>query len=238
MHLVKVLVILILIFIMAFQTRIILKDISFLNVREVDIIGNNYVEDSTILYLSKVTQDKNLIKINIERGRQLILTEPFIQSAGINIENRKVKIHIIEREPYVYLKAEKGFLAFDKKGVPLSWREKINSIDLPVMSGVKNEFDFSLGKKITHKEIINGLSWFKELPDDFIDIISEINFNNPDKIIIYTLDGVEVYVNDIKTLGERFEILYNKLLKLKEKKYHIEYADLRFGENIYIKYSE
>lgn len=239
-YLTKIIVFLFLVSVFSYEFQIILKDMSFLNIEKIEIIGNNIVDDKTIMLLSKVTRLKNIFRINVEESCRLIETHPFIRSTGITIDEKKVTISIKERDPFVFFNNGKRLLVLDQDGFVLNDSAYITDYDLPVLTGINEDIEYLTGRRIDHSEIMTGLDWFRVIPIEFWSQISEINVGNPGKIIIYTLDGMQIYVDNIQTFPKKFEILYSKLLELKEKKFDIEYFDLRMANDdlIYMEYNK
>ncbi|MCK9224139.1 MAG: cell division protein FtsQ/DivIB [Candidatus Muirbacterium halophilum] len=239
-YLTKIIVFIFLIFVFSFEFQVILKDMDFLNVREIQIIGNNIVDTKTILFLSKITRLKNIIKINIEESKKLIETHPFVKTTGITVNNAKITINIRERDPFVFFNTGKKLLVLDNEGYVLNDEAYITDYDLPVLTGIEDNLKYYTGKILNSEKIVYGLKWFRIIPIEFWSQISEINVANHSKIVIYTLDGMQIFVDNIKTFPKKFEILYSKLLELKEKKFDIEYFDLRTlnDDLIYMEYKE
>ncbi|MFA7577514.1 MAG: cell division protein FtsQ/DivIB [Candidatus Muiribacteriota bacterium] len=231
-YLVKILITFTLAMVFSVQFRFIMKNITHLNVKSVEILGNNIVDEKSIEYLSKITRLKNMFKIDIGKSKSLIETHPFIKAVGISVKNFVVSITVVEREPYVFLQTDKKLIVLDKEGYVLDDNNLMTDFDLPILTGIEEKIEYELGEKITNIEVVNGLKWFLVIPMDFWSQVSEINIADTKKITIFTMDGIQIYVDYVKTLSKKFEILYNKLLELKEKKYHIEYFDLRFGDDL------
>jgi cell division septal protein FtsQ len=232
----KLFIFFMLVFVFSFELKTILSDMDFLNVKKVEITGNNFVPKKIILYLSEITKEKNIIKINVAKSKAMIETHPFIKAVGISYKDLIFNITVKERQPFIFLKNGDNLLVLDKEGYVLQDKSFVTDFDLPVLTGIKKNISYEVGEKIKDKDVLYGLKWFVVIPIEFWPDISEINISKKHNIVIYTLEGVKIYVDYIKTLRKKFEILYRELLKLKEKKYRIEYIDLRFGNNIYIKY--
>lgn len=236
----KIIVFIFLVSVFSFEFQVILKDLDFLNVKEIQILGNNIVDTKTILFLSKITRLKNIIKINVDESRRLIETNPFVKTTGITVDDGKIIINIRERDPFVFFNTGKKLLVLDNEGYVLNDEAYITDYDLPVLTGIEDEIKYNTGRILESEKIDKGLEWFRIIPLEFWSQISEINVGNPAKIIIYTLDGMQIYVDNINTFPKKFEILYSKLLELKEKKFDIEYFDLRTVNDdlIYMEYKE
>jgi len=223
----KVFILISLLFLFSVFTRYIARQVSFLNVRNIEVLGNNIVDTSTIIILSGITRDRNIIKIDVERSKRMIETNPFIRAVGLALEDLNFTITVQERQPFVFLSSNDSLVVLDSDGVILQKKSMLTDYDLPVLTGVKLEKEVSEGDRIDEEDVNRGLYWFKAIPLELWSQISEINIENPAKIIVYTLDGLKIFLTKGTGISEKFEILYNQLLELKEKKYTIEYIDLR-----------
>ncbi|PLX18939.1 MAG: hypothetical protein C0601_03295 [Candidatus Muiribacterium halophilum] len=226
-YLLKIFVLVSLILVFAMFTRQIARQVRFLDVKSIDVLGNNIVDTSTIIILSGITRDKNIIKIDVEKSKRMIETHPFIRAVGLTLKDLDFTITVDERQPFVFLSYNNALLVLDSDGVILQKKSMLTDYDLPVLTGVDIEEIPEEGDRLNDKGVERGLYWFKAIPLELWSQISEINIENPAKIIIYTLDGLKIFLTKGSGISEKFEILYNKLLELKEKKYSIEYIDLR-----------
>ncbi|MEG1501348.1 MAG: cell division protein FtsQ/DivIB, partial [Clostridiales bacterium] len=83
-----------------------------------------------------------------------------------------------------------------------------------------------------------GLSIVSQMPVEALDIISEINVKDPQKIIIYTTDQIEVRIGDSTDFKNKF-IIMNRILEqlsLNSKKDSVQYVDISLPDKPVIFY--
>ncbi|MFW5782751.1 MAG: cell division protein FtsQ/DivIB [Candidatus Muiribacteriaceae bacterium] len=225
----KISLLFLLIFIFSHQLRLILKkaDIPLLRVNDIEVTGNNLVSTKKILLLSGIRRHENKLRLNISKAKSMIETDPFIKAVGILEKDNVFHITVSERRPFVFLKTDTDTAVLDKEGVVLKTGALLTDYDLPVLSGIEHDIFYSEGDKVTDTTVLLGLEWFNAIPINFWSQISELDIQNLRKIIIYTLDGTMIFVDNIPSFTKKFEFFYTKLLELKENIYRIDYFDLR-----------
>ncbi len=108
----------------------------FFTVTGVTINGCNRVSEETILKLSGVKPDSNLLALDLDTMAHSIETHPWIQSASISKKlPDRLEIAITERQPVAMINLDRLYL-LDSTGTVFKKVEKGEKFDLPLITGL------------------------------------------------------------------------------------------------------
>ncbi len=198
--------------------------------KEVEIVPDKakfYIEP--VLELEK---DKNLLFIDIDDLRQMILNIPEVENCKIKkIYPDKLYIDISLRKPFVSVIYNERKYIIDKNGVVLSdIEEEKNYIDI---YGIKIEQNCVNETDRWKLNILDEIKkWYNYFNLRKFFLVNQINFISPNEIILYTDKGsIKIRRTDIKSQMEKLSILLQEVQGNIER---WEYIDLRY-KNIYKK---
>ena len=167
------------------------------NVGEVDVSGNRYLPEETIVSVSGVSNQTSIWKLDKEAVKKQIEDLPEVKKATVSIKlPNSVHIQIEEYHRIGYLMKDSNYYPIVSSGTLL---EPLEKGEIPVLAPVL--INYSEGDEL--QSIIGAL---EELPAEINNAISEIH-HEPTKmdsyhVRIYMNDGYEVSATS-RTLAEK-----------------------------------
>ena len=208
---------------------------------EVEVTGNTIISESKILnicgFLKKTDE---AIKIDPVRSAEDLLSLPYIK--GVSIKDRpprKLIISIEERSPVAFVYG-RGLNLIDRDGFLLPVPNDNIVWDLPSITGIKESLG-KLGQAATAKSVYQALHLISYLQNEnslLLDFISEICMNNKNYIELHLIKGGAAIRLSNDTFKKELFILKNYLVNYLDwnQLQKIEYIDLRFNNQMVIKY--
>ncbi len=120
------------------------------------VLGNEYVPTEEIREVVSSDSNENIISIDLKSIRQQVEGLDYVKSARISRSlPSTIRIDVIEREPFAFLKSSEGLWVIDRDGMILPGREYINSnFSIPALSGKTEELTLAEIRKLKQD------SWF------------------------------------------------------------------------------
>lgn len=157
----------------------------YLSVDEIIIEGNSRITEEEILRVAGISGGMNILTVNSGYAKEGLLAHPYIEEVKIS---RKlpgtVRIEIIEREPYALVLFDE-LRVMDKKGIVFKEYEAMDSLDLPVITGVSSEEEFTSTIKSNIFVLLRALDHGEHLRSEQV---SEIHVDMPLGYYVYTLE--------------------------------------------------
>ena len=178
-----------------------------LPIKNIYIIGNEYVSDTEIIETAKIKNYPSLIKVSRRKTKKNLLKNEFIDEVKINKKlNGTIKITVKESKPLFYDRTNKYVVLLNGNKVDQS---KISNKIPSLINIVPNEI---------YKKLIQA---FEKVDYNIIMQISEIEYDpdiingktiDPDRFYLRMIDGNSVYINpvNIKRLNNYFDV-YDRL---------------------------
>lgn len=207
-------------------------------VKRINTEGNKFLTSEEIIKLSGIHTETNIFKIDFRNAMKKIKTHPMISNVVLKRQYPdQIKISIVERRPLANMLVQGGFIEVNEKGFYLRKLKSFNISDnLPIISGVKYSKQ-EIGQQINEENLLVGLEYLKDFSIGLRDKISEINVEDPNNIIIYSMSGFRIMVGDETGIKEKIHNL-NEIFNAKgEKLKDIEYIDVSFKGDPVIKFN-
>lgn len=204
-------ILLVLLFFLAITIFLLLYTDLFL-VNEIEINGNDYVEDSEILKKSNLEIGMNIFKFNIKKTQSDIILHPFIKESSISrVLPDKISLSIVEREVAAIIPFEDGnFLYLDDEGVVVEKSHLLKTYNIPLITGLE-EISFIVGNTIEispnwfKNSILNIVLILKE--NSLLHEISEIQLFEDYNVQLYTNAGSVIKIGNDKILQGKIEFV-------------------------------
>ncbi|ADG83001.1 Polypeptide-transport-associated domain protein FtsQ-type [Thermincola potens JR] len=207
---------------------------SFFSVSRIIVDGNKQLKTQEIVNLSGITVGTNTFKLKIDEIEKRILLHPLVKKVTVKrLLPGKIKIDLEERVGQGLLPKDGGFYVVDSEGVFLYPVDSIEKINLPIITGVRFG-KIKTGQKIKSEGLRSALDYLAIMPPEISTIVSEINCANPENIIMYTIDGVEVRLGNTENATEKLEI-YRQVASQKFQQ-KIQYIDLSYHSKPVVKF--
>jgi cell division protein FtsQ len=203
---------------------------SFFAVEEISIKGVDKVPVEDIRAATGIKEGMNIWKISPPVLRNRILLIPRI--AGVDVKRElpdKLIITVEEKQPVVMISHHDHFLELAADGMIIGLKKTYRG-ELPLVNGFSRN-SIEVGTTISdlpRGEILEVfLKAFQAIPTL---PIAEINLEEPQQIMLYTKEGMEVWLGNDNNLLDKLEILQyinNRLLQNEHKE---GYLDLRTAD--------
>lgn len=201
-------------------------------IQEITVEGLDKLSLEEIYRALLIREGMNIWKISPPELKERILAIPRVSEVEINrVLPDKLFIHIREKYPLALVPYHGYYLELAPDGMFIGIRDEYEG-ELPLINGLLwGRMD--VGMQIpdrSRKEVIElflqGLQNNPSLP------LAEINVENPQQIIVYTWEGMEVWLGNSENLANKLEILQyiNQRLTLEEHDPTSGYLDLRVPE--------
>lgn len=206
-----------------------------LDVRHIDVSGNNVVSEETVRAVLDPISRKNILSLDLAKWEKLILQNRWIEDASIKRDlPSTILVEVKEREPVAFFLWKGKTYLVDAYGTPISsYQPDHSEYDFPFITGLEagstKETFFKLCRGVDTLEKIkkhNSFLW---------EMISEINVKDNNFSILGLRDGspalyidredfqknLDHYLSIKKDIGAHFDIA--------------QFIDLRWKDRIIIK---
>ncbi|MTI66580.1 MAG: FtsQ-type POTRA domain-containing protein [Firmicutes bacterium] len=236
----KKLGLIIIIFLLLLATFIVLLTLTdVFNVKKINILGNNKIEEKKILLASGVNIGENIFKINTNIIEKNLLLHPYIKSIKVD---RKLPstliINITEKKELLAIEYIGSYIYLDDEGKILSILADSKHKDVPFVTGLKVE-KANVDEKIVLSDYkiddISVLAKICKLNGIYSELL-KIEFIKDKKIRLYMKAGTKVALNDLNNVKYKLSFVKSMLSDLKQRNENSGTIRFDKGDNpIYVK---
>jgi cell division protein FtsQ len=204
-----------------------------LNIKSVEVKGNEKLDEAYLRTLSGITQQNHLLKLDVGAVERALLSEPYVAAVEVSRSfPNKVVLEITERRPLAFILQNEGYNLVDGEGMVLETVEdrpqglvEIRDLDLALLipGSVVSDRDFA---------VVNSL--LASLPPSLQEMTATAGY----------IDGEGLYIESGETIviyGDESELTYKNtiallaLANLMDRYGTVEYIDVSFPDNPVIK---
>ena len=184
-----------------------ITDSNMFKLKQIRVMGNNYIDDNKILKLAGVKPGIQLFRINIDSVMQHILKNPYLQGVSVSSSlPSTLIISVQERKPVAYLIDKKVYMV-DNSGIMLLKKPAMSADNLPLITGL------SVQKLLKNRQpLLDALTLIQkvnEVNSNLFQFVSEIHITSGSPPCLYLINGgAQVELGD----GE----LYQRIFLLSE----------------------
>ena len=213
------------------------------DIKHIEITGNRKVETEKILQIVQ-SNSNHFVLLNInELGKALLNEFPRIKQVTIKKKPLdSLEIIVAERRgiaiwcPMLETQAnqEEQCFALDSQGIMF---EEISPGELLFRIGFERRMEAVLGDRIIAQETMAKLLLFHENIKRFLEVF-QYTIVSEERINIRISEGWDIYValkENIEWQSDKLKVVIEKDI-LEERRSNLEYIDLRFGDQAFIKY--
>ncbi|MBI3458634.1 MAG: FtsQ-type POTRA domain-containing protein [Candidatus Rokubacteria bacterium] len=211
-----------------------LRTTPLLGVRQVEVVGARRVPEAVVLAAAAIAPDANLLALDVEGIVDRVEALPDVHRARVVRElPSRVTVVIEERAPYALVNggdAAGRLLWVDVDGYLAGRDPHPAPPSLPILSGVERPADgpdHPVGDRL-HAGLAL-LRAVQRVGGRVAGRISEIDLARPGGPVLYTIDGIEVWVGS-EGWDERLARLDGVLGELDDRGERVESVDLRFRD--------
>ncbi len=179
-------------------------------VREIHVSGNHVLGREQVAAAAGVQVGKNIWLFNPTRAVMRLEALPLVRRATVTRSfPRTVFITLEEREPAAVVAAAGGFWTIDREGVVLGGPEPLSG-ELPVVTGLGPKTQpVSPGQAIPGPKQGQALERFLRALAQFPELeVSELNMSDPGDLLLFTMDGLQVFLGDCSDLEAKIELVW------------------------------
>jgi cell division protein FtsQ len=210
-----------------------------MNLKNIELEGNSYVNKSEIVNISNLVINRNIFKYNLKEIKQNIISHPYVKEVSIHRKlPNTIVIQIKEREEYAIILYMGSYIYVDEENMVLRVSDGYMADDKILITGIDFK-SFKVGEKV---EAINNdnLNLVMDLlkvanMTTIYGMISEINISEKNNIRIITFDGSEVLLGEAKNPTYLMVALDEILINLYTKNIKNVIIDMRYEGHISVK---
>jgi len=210
-----------------------------MNLKEIELNGNEQIETEEIIYISNLVTNRNIFKYNLKEVEESIKSHPYIKEVKIQRKlPRTIIIEVKEREEYAIIPYMGSYIYIDEENMVLRASDSYIANNHILITGVEFK-KFKVGEKIevaNNQGLIVVMDILKAAKlTSIFDMISEINISDESNIRLITLDGVDVLLGEGQDPAYFMVALDEILINLYIKNIRNVVIDMRYEGNISVK---
>lgn len=214
-------------------------------VKSINLSGNHLLPQVSYLNFARLSEASNFTPITLPILKARIEKHPFVQSAKVELsEFNSAKVYLLEKNPEAILiiNNQTYLLSDELQLLPMYSNTKF--VDLPIINNPKHESNYKVLDFLQSTEIIeahNILYAIKNLNDDMLKYLSEINLNSGEDITL-TFSGIRPIIkfgrSEIAKKVLNLDSIWSELKNENGELSQSDYVDLRLTNQIYFSKTE
>jgi len=190
--------------------------------------GNTYLNEEDILTSGRLHKGEPLFQLETTEVTQNLMKDLRIESAVVRrrIPNT-LEIELKERMPVATVACEYGYLDLDRQGKVISSYKTLRKMSIPLITGVKMH-DMYIGDDNKDKRVAKVLEFLSQMNTEALNSLSEINVTNPDAVMAYTNQAVQIRLGNFDRWEEKASLTRDFLLNLPNARHQIEFVDFSY----------
>jgi cell division protein FtsQ len=206
-----------------------------LDVRHIDISGNEVVSEETLRASLDPVLRKNILSLDLGRWRERILQNAWIKEVSIKRDlPSTLLVEIKERAPAAFFLWEGKVYLVDAHGLPISsYQEKHSGYDFPFITGLE-----AASKEDTLQKLCLGIEILENIKKHnsvLWEMISEIHVNDESFFILGLRDGSPALYLDQKDFQKNLDHYFAIKKDIDTQFEKIEHIDLRWKDRVIVK---
>jgi cell division protein FtsQ len=212
----------------------------YLSVEKIEVEGNYILSTQEIINLSKIPIGMEIFQVSLDTVSMYIKKNYYVKDVYVTrVLPDIIHIQLIERQPIASLMLERLYY-LDNEGIILPKISTDVILDLPIVTGIDIDTrKITPGTKIPEGEIYCALRLLEtamKMNTEFYDLISEINLNYGDEIMIYSSDyGIPINFGR-EGYDKKIMLLYTfwKQVVSKRGADNLKSIDVRFDDQVVV----
>jgi len=212
-------------------------------VKQVSIEGTRIIHPNEIRQLAHVREGDRLFDVDLLAVQHDIAAHPYVKSVVVERDiPSTLKITVVERAPLAMISRQET-MYIDETGVVLPQALSRELLDLPVVSGLPAGVPLKPGIQLKHQDLgecLEILAAAKMVSKEVYHLISEIRLRNGGDIILYATEwGAPIIYGRGESVRKLvyLETFWHDVARLRGSQ-HIEYIDLRFENQIVVRWND
>ena len=204
-----------------------------LNVRHIEIRGNQQLDAGYLESLTGITPDTHLLKMDVKAVERALCSEPYIQSVSVSrrfpatvileVNERCPQGMIVQNGKY-HLVDSSGYILESLAEMPQGLVE-IRDIEIPMLFP---------GKEISGEDFISAITLLESLPPDLKGITEAVGHHQEERLYLIGRGTMVIY-GDTSDLPEKNTVALLALRDLVDNYAAIEYIDVSLPDHPVLK---
>ncbi|WP_297985337.1 FtsQ-type POTRA domain-containing protein [uncultured Campylobacter sp.] len=195
----------------------------FFNIKNINVKGNEKINENEIISLSEIKLEENTFKVNQRETEKLIKQNAYIDKVLIKRKlPNTIEITVEEREPSYILNFANAYVYISSQGYLLEITNQ--QLNLPVITGYEtSEENIKVGNRLCKEDLIKleGLLKIMEAANsnELSNLITQININDKNNYILeLESEKKTVHVGDTSNLSTKMLYILKIIEEEKENK--------------------
>jgi len=202
-----------------------LRDIVFFPVKQIEVVGNRHLSDNEIANLSELKKGRSMLSVRSREVVQRLMRSPWIKDVSLRKElPNRIIIRIREAVPTALFRRKEGLYLIDEGG---DFLERISTEErfLPVIKGNEND----------HAAMIEAIEFAgmlkrNDMPD--IDQVEIALGRLEDMTVNYGKTVIKIGYGNYEEKLQRYMELRDEI---RRRAIPVEYIDLRYDNRLVVK---
>ncbi len=201
---------------------------SAFGVSEIQVVGSTHLSSADVVRLCGVELGTNLLKVPTRAIRDGLLASPRVAEATVSRRlPGTIIVRVVEREGVALLLSGQQYAEFDQSGLPVEFHRLISALGLPVITGVAVD-GITLGTRVEGVDLGSALAVAAALGTSGRARISEVAVDQAGELVLYTRDGIPVYIGPAMGLEAKVTALLDILDDIQANDLDVSYVDVRY----------
>lgn len=191
--------------------------------------GNKYISSDEVLQIAAIPEPVNIFRLRTNEIKRRLSAD--LRIASVEVIRKfpcTIVINVQERQPLAYIANAYGFVELDQQGVVLATYKNLKQLNLPMLTGIRLDTEY-IGDTVNNANIKGILPYLALLDEHTLNNLSEINIKNPEKLVAYTTNSIQVRLGNTERMEEKAKLTQDILAEIYNKKMIVEYIDLTFA---------
>ncbi len=190
------------------------------------VTGSDKVTLGDVKVAGNIDEPVNLLKVRTEKLKDRLSKDLRVEEAQISYEfPLTMVVNIVERRAIAVIPSQFGYLTLDKTGQVVASEPAITATNVPIISGVKTG-NILLGDTITNPDILAALTYLNALSRNGFKNIAEVNIGDPDNLLAYTVNGLQLRLGNSQDLAKKAELSESMIKDIETRKVNAQYIDV------------
>lgn len=204
---------------------------AYFSLQEIKVTGNKTLTADQVVELSGLSQGLNIFQVDTQSAVLKIEMHPSVKKAEVS---RRIPATLVckisERNPVALVVGQDGFLVIDEETIYIQKVSDIQSLQLPIISGVQVDPNLRPGSSLRTEGLNTALELITMLDKEFLKNVAEIIAPSSLSLTLKTIQGVEVRFGEPVDLTRKIKLMQSLLLENGAiiNSDTVEYIDLRY----------
>lgn len=196
--------------------------------QRVIVNGNQYLSREEVMEIARIHIGQPLFQLQTDAVTRNLTRDLRIESASVRRQMPDtVEIDMTERIPVATAACDYGYVDLDRQGKVIAGYRTLKRMPIPLITGVVLH-DLYIGDDNTDETVGSVLVFLQKINPEALNRISEIHIGNPEEIVAYTTDSVQIRLGNMERLDEKAKLTQDFLEDQEHAKYPVEYVDFRY----------